>query len=153
MAQRRPPAAQATSSTKALDFMRLLWTLDHAMQSTSKRMKQELGVTGPQRLVVRMVGQYPGISAGALAERLQLHPSTLTGILDRLVTRRVLSRGADAADGRRALFALTKLGRDYNRVQEGTVEAAVHRALMRCAPGKTAAARAILTAIIAELSA
>ena len=36
-----------------LDFMRLLWAVDHALQSTSKRMESTFGLTGPQRLVVR----------------------------------------------------------------------------------------------------
>ena len=49
-----------------------------------KRMEQRSGVTGPQRLVLRVVGLFPGISAGALARLLHVHPSTLTGVLHRL---------------------------------------------------------------------
>ena len=37
-----------------LDFMRMLWALDHALQSASKRMEANFGLTGPQRLVVRI---------------------------------------------------------------------------------------------------
>src|SRR3954469_22948255 len=70
-----------------LEFMRVLWALDHALQSASKSMAARLGVTGPQRLVVRMVGRYPDISAGALARLLHVLPSTLTGVLQRLVAR------------------------------------------------------------------
>src|SRR5258708_17032792 len=67
-----------------LDFMRLLWAVDHALQSSSKRMEATYGITGPQRLVVRIVGRFPGIAAGRAAEVLHVHPSTLTGILKRL---------------------------------------------------------------------
>src|SRR6185369_8261571 len=59
-----------------LEFMRLLWAVDHALQSTSKRMEQKFGVTGPQRLVIRIVGQFPRASAGEIARILQIHPST-----------------------------------------------------------------------------
>ena len=67
-----------------LDFMRRLWALDHALQSISKRMETTLGLTGPQRLVIRIVGHSPGISAGKLAELMHVHHSTLTGVLGRL---------------------------------------------------------------------
>src|SRR5258705_7138033 len=75
-----------------LDFMRLLWAVDHALQSTSKRMESTFGLTGPQRLVVRIVGRFPGIAAGRIAGILHVHPSTLTGVLRRLESRRVLPR-------------------------------------------------------------
>src|SRR5688572_10921067 len=67
-----------------LDFMRLLWAVDHALQQRSKQMLQTHGITGPQRLVLRVVGRYPGIAAGELANVLHVHPSTLTGVLKRL---------------------------------------------------------------------
>jgi hypothetical protein len=51
---------------RALDFMRLLWAVEHGIGRISRHMEQALGLTGPQRLVVRLLGQRPGISAGAL---------------------------------------------------------------------------------------
>src|SRR5437868_13871614 len=93
-----------------LEFMKQLWAVDHGLQSVSKRMEARFGITGPQRLVVRIVGRFPGISAGALAEVLHVHPSTLTGVLRRLETRGMLLRRADPKDARRALFGLTPRG-------------------------------------------
>src|SRR5438045_978930 len=110
-----------------LDFMRLLWAVDHALQSASKRMESTYGVTGPQRLVVRIVGRFPGIAAGRVAEILHVHPSTLTGILKRLETRGLLQRRTDPRDGRRALFMLTPKGRKLDTVRTGIVEQAVRR--------------------------
>src|SRR5437899_11490374 len=75
-----------------LDFMRLLWAVDHALQSTSKRMEANFGMTGPQRLVVRIVGRFPGTPAGRVAQILHVHPSTLTGIRKRLAARGILPR-------------------------------------------------------------
>src|SRR5713226_7752815 len=89
-----------------LDFMRLLWAVDHALQSASKRMESAFGMTGPQRLVVRIVGRFPGIAAGRVAEILHVHPSTLTGVLKRLEARGILQRKPDPLDARRALFML-----------------------------------------------
>ena len=135
-----------------LDFMRMLWGLDHALQSASKRMEANFGLTGPQRLVVRIVGRFPGIAAGRVAEILHVHPSTLTGILQRLERRAVLQRRPDPRDARRALFVLTAKGRKLDTVRTGTVEQAVRRVLSRD-PAKVAAAQEVLAALTEELDA
>src|SRR5512147_173306 len=113
---------------QVLEFMRALWAVDHELQSSSKRMEATSGVTGPQRLVIRMVGRFPGIAAGKVSEILHLHPSTLTGVLKRLETRGLLERHVDPADGRRALLTLTEKGRAVDAARGGTVEASVRRA-------------------------
>ena len=64
-------------------------------------MESELGITGPQRLVLRVVGRFPGLSAGELAHIVRLHPSTITGILQRLVARKLIERERDPSDNRR----------------------------------------------------
>lgn len=135
-----------------LDFMRALWALDHALQSASKRMEATRGVTAPQRLVVRIVGRFPGISAGEVADILHLHPSTLTGVLKRLGDRGLLERRPDPADGRRALLDLTSRGRKMDQLRDGTVEAAVRRALRRLPPASVRAARDAALALSGELA-
>jgi DNA-binding MarR family transcriptional regulator len=122
-------AGESSSLGPVLDFLRLLWAVDHGLTSISKHMRRRMGVTGQQRLVVKLVGRRPGISAGALAEILHLHPSTLTGVLRRLVERGALERRQDPADTRRALFRLTPKGRGIDTIRSGTVEARVRVAL------------------------
>ncbi|MGZ6123448.1 MAG: MarR family winged helix-turn-helix transcriptional regulator [Myxococcales bacterium] len=144
--QKEPPLGAV------LDFMRMLWAVDHALQSASKRMESTFGLTGPQRLVVRIVGRFPGIAAGRVAEILHVHPSTLTGILKRLEARAVLQRRPDPRDARRALFILTAKGRKLDTVRTGTVEQAVRRVLGKD-PDKVAAAQEVLAALSEELDA
>jgi DNA-binding MarR family transcriptional regulator len=134
-----------------LDFMRALWALDHALQSASKRMEARRGVTAPQRLVVRIVGRFPGISAGEIAEILHLHPSTLTGVLRRLEDRGLLARRPDPADRRRALLQLTPRGRVLDRLRDGTVEASVRRTLRRLPAATVRATRDAALALSDEL--
>ncbi len=147
------PEAQPAPRTlgPVLDFMRALWELDHALQSASKRMETKLGVTSPQRLVLRIVGRYPGISAGEVSSLLHLHPSTLTGVLKRLATRGLVQRRSDPADGRRVLLRLTPKGKAVDAIRAGTVEAAVRRALERLDARTVAAAREIADALVVEL--
>jgi DNA-binding MarR family transcriptional regulator len=133
-----------------LDFMRLLWAVDHALQSASKRMESSFGITGPQRLVVRIVGRFPGIAAGRVAEILHVHPSTLTGILKRLESRGILQRRTDPRDARRALFSLTAKGKKLDVLKTGTVEQAV-RKVLSSTPEKVIATQEILAALSDEL--
>jgi MarR family transcriptional regulator, organic hydroperoxide resistance regulator len=145
------PAPVAGLGT-ALDFMRLLWAMDHDLQRRSKRMEVELGVTGLQRIVIRLIGRFPDVTAGRLAELLHLHPSTLTGVLKRVVDRGLVSRKRDGGDARIAHFALTSEGEKIDGSQAGTVEAAVRRALARLPPDKVDAARDVLGAVVEELA-
>lgn len=136
----------------ALDFMRLLWAVDHGLQRRSKRMESELGVTGMQRIVIRLIGRYPDIAAGRLAELLHVHPSTLTGVLRRLTERGLINRERDPHDARRSRFVLLAEGQSIDATQAGTVEAAVRRALSRLNPEAIDAARTVLAAIAEELA-
>jgi MarR family transcriptional regulator, organic hydroperoxide resistance regulator len=129
---------------EVLEFLRTLWGLNHALESASRRMRARFGVTGPERMVVRLAGRYPGISAGDLARILRVHPSTLTGLLKRLVARGILTRRADAADSRRALFALTSEGASIDGVRKGTVEAVLTAALAGMPPREVRAAATVL---------
>lgn len=145
----RPPAPALGT---VLEFMRLVWQLDHELQRTSKRMEGTLGVTGPQRLVIRIVGRFPGIPAGQLAALLHVHPSTLTGILKRLECQRLLRRRSDPRDARRSLLSLTEEGRAFDVDKPGTVEEAVGRALNLSTPEKIQTARELLVAIVETLA-
>jgi DNA-binding MarR family transcriptional regulator len=134
-----------------LEFMRVIWALDHGLQRMSKRLEGELGVTGPQRLVLRIVGRLPGISAGDLARVLHVHPSTLTGILRRLEVRGLVLREPDPSDGRRALLRLSPRGRRLDVTQEGTVEAVVKRVLGKTPPSRADATREVLANLASQL--
>lgn len=137
---------------EVLEFMQALWAVDHELQSSSKRMEASTGVTGPQRLVIRIVGRFPGIPAGKVSEILHLHPSTLTGVLKRLEAHGLLERRPDPADARRARLVLTAKGRAVDATRGGSVEAGVRRALGKLSPKAVAAAREVLERLATELA-
>lgn len=131
--------------------MRLLWEVVHQLEKRSKAMATGLGVTGPQRLALRIVGLVPGVSAGTLAQILHVHPSTLTGVLHRLVSQKLLRRSAEFSDRRRAVLSLTARGERVNANAAGTIEASVTAALARIAPRDIAAAEKVLAVIAHHL--
>lgn len=140
------------SLTGTLRFMRVLWMLDHALSRRSKAMASATGITGPQRLVLRVVGKNPGISAGTVARTLHLDKSTISGVLQRLEERGLLVRRADPRDARRVRLHLTAAGAEINRSSAGTIEATVRRALRRAPVSQRQAAEALLQDLAAALS-
>lgn len=146
------PTARPRPSGETLQFMQRLWELVHALAVRSKRMGRTLGVTGPQRLVIRVVGQSPDASARQIADILGLHPSTLTGVLARLKNQRLLQRRIDRLDRRRVRFRLTREGRRIDRERRGTVEAAVRRAMAHAEPELIAATERMLGLLVHELA-
>jgi DNA-binding MarR family transcriptional regulator len=145
------PESPETGLDKVGHFLRLLWSLDHELRSMSKRMEARYGVTGPQRFALRMLGHAPGLGAGDLAELLQLHPSTLTGILQRLQSAGLVRRTKDREDTRRVSLELTPAGRRVDSLHSGTVEAAVRRALRKWTRQEIEGTRAVLTSLVTEL--
>lgn len=137
---------------EVLDFLRIIWAVDHGLQRASKQMKRDLGVTGPQRLVLRIVGRFPGIPAGRLARLLHVDPSTLTGILARLERQQLISRRSDPRDRRRSLLGLTVKGRRFDVATEGTIEARVAQAFSGIPLEQLSAAREVLSVLAAALA-
>ncbi len=132
----------------ALDFLQRLWQLNHALEKVSSRMEKCLGVTAQQRLIVRCVGKYPGMTAGQLANLLHVDPGTVSASLRRLESRGLLERRRDPRDKRRASLGLTAKGRALDRPSEGTVENAVER-LLGCT---RAAELSAMVAIVEQLT-
>lgn len=114
-------------------------------------MSAKMGVSGLQRLAIRVVGRFPGISAGEIAELLHVHPSTLTGVFQKLLRKGLIARSADPKDARRSLFLLTAHGKKIDQAKSDTIEASVRRALSKMPPAMIETAREALTILINEI--
>lgn len=139
-----PPASEP--AVEASTMLSLLWRANHEMQLLSKRMIKHLGVTGPQRMVLRIIVHRPGISAGAISETARIHASTLTGILERLARGGLVQRSRDSHDGRRARFDLTPAGARVAETRRGTVESAIITSLATLSPDERTVVRRWLVA-------
>lgn len=145
------PQALPANLGPVLEFMRALWSLDHALSVRQREISDRFGVTGSQRLVVRIVGQSPGISAGEVSRVLHVHPSTLTPTLQALLAGGLLRRAADPRDRRRAVLWLTKRGERLDAESAALVDRAVRRALARHDGSEVFSARRVLHAVAAEV--
>jgi DNA-binding MarR family transcriptional regulator len=143
----------STPADPVLEFLRLMWAVDHELHRVSKRMIGRLGLTAPQRLAVRFVGREPGLAPGRLAELLHLDPGTVSGIVKRLESAGLVSRVRSGGDTRRMHLTLTAKGRTINRRRKGTVEAAVRRTLDGMPDTDLAAASRLMRSLAVNLAA
>lgn len=137
----------------ALDLMRRFWGVSHELEVLSASMSKRLGITAQQRMIIRVVGRFPGITAGRLSEILCVDAATVSTALTRLERQKVVRRMRDRADRRRVTITLTPRGRRLDAPLAGTVEAAVEQTLAATTPADVAAAHRVLHALATSLRA
>ncbi len=137
--------------SSALDFLQRLWQLNHALEKLSSQMEKRIGVTAPQRMIVRCIGKYPGMAPSQLAAVLHLDPGTVSATLSRLEDKGFVVRRRDSADKRRVSLGLTAKGRKLDQLTPGTVEHGMERLLAGARPGDIAATRKLLSQLTGAL--
>ena len=70
-----------------------------------------LGITPVQAMVLNFLSEEDRITAGELGKRIELDSATLTGLLDRLETARLIERQGNPDDRRSIKIHLTPQGR------------------------------------------
>jgi MarR family transcriptional regulator, organic hydroperoxide resistance regulator len=141
---RSPTSAPDFPLSPALDFLQRLWQLNHALEKLSSQMEKRIGVTAPQRMIIRCIGKYPGMAPSQLATVLHLDPGTISATLSRLEDKGFVVRRRDRDDKRRVSLGLTTKGRKLDAPVRGTVENGMERLLAGAIPGDISAARKLL---------
>jgi MarR family transcriptional regulator, organic hydroperoxide resistance regulator len=136
---------------QVLQFMRLIWAIDHELERVSKRMETSHGLTIAQRMTLLLIGRNPGVSASDLAAQMYVHAGTMSGILKRLESGGFIARTSDARDGRRHVLTLTAAGVAANRQRHGTFESTVRALLRAAAPADVTATERVLSALAGRL--
>ena len=77
----------------------------------SRGLMQQIGLTAPQLASLQAIARLQPITGGALAKSIHLSQATLTGILTRLESRNLVSRGRSDSDRRTVVVKLTDDGR------------------------------------------
>lgn len=81
-----------------------------AINRAYKPMLDRLGLTYPQYLVLHALWEADGLTIGAIAERLDLEPSTITPLVKRLEQAGFVTRQRNPDDERQVRVSLTKKG-------------------------------------------
>lgn len=136
----------------ALAFLRDIWALNHAIEKTSMRMESALGVTAQQRMILRIVGRFPEITAGRLAKMLHVDAGTVSTALRRMEARGLVLRRQDPKDRRRVSLRLAAAGRRLDVATQGTVESAVEALLDKTDATERETVRSVLARLAKALS-
>jgi len=83
-----------------------------AIDLRSKQLSREVGLTGPQLLVMQDIGKEPGIMVRKIAEDINLSAATVTSILDRLEAKKLVQRIRSTEDKRKVGVFLTETGQE-----------------------------------------
>jgi len=83
-----------------------------AIEDYSQQVSSEFGVTGPQLWALKTILLHGALPLGQLSKKMYLHPSTLTGVVDRLEAKGYVARGRDTADRRIVTVSLTTAGKE-----------------------------------------
>lgn len=92
-------------------ILRSLRRISRAIDLFSRHLARVYDLTGPQLVCLRELKKGGSTSPSELAARVSLSPATVTGILDRLETRRLVRRRRNPKDKRRVIVSLTRDGR------------------------------------------
>jgi DNA-binding MarR family transcriptional regulator len=119
----RPPSPTSAPAGHEERVLRALRRIVRAIDLQSRRLEQEVGLTGPQLICLRVLDQRGPLTAGMLARAVDLSQATLTGILDRLAKRRLVTRRRSSKDRRRVTIALSAEGEALVRAAPSPLQA------------------------------
>ena len=98
------------STPSYMPTLRQLIRCTQAFERFSGAHVKTMGLTESQFDVIATLGNTSGMTCRELGERTLITKGTLTGVIDRMVARGLVSRKSDAVDARRTHIALTRKG-------------------------------------------
>jgi DNA-binding MarR family transcriptional regulator len=104
------------------EIMQSLRRIFKAIQDYSQKVSQEYGVTGPQLWALKTISADGSLPLGELSKKMYLHPSTVTGVVDRLEKKGYVSRDRTQKDRRVVKVQLTPLGKKLVRKAPNPVQ-------------------------------
>ena len=93
------------------EIMQSLRRVFKAIQDYSQDVSDKFGVTGPQLWALKTIAQDGSIPLGELSKKMYLHPSTISGVIDRLEDKGYVVRDRDTGDRRVINVKLTLKGK------------------------------------------
>jgi len=99
-----------TPDVAIFETMQALRRVVKAIQDYSHTVFSEFGVTGPQLWAMKTISQNGSLPLGELSKKMYLHPSTISGVIDRLESKGYAVRDRNHKDRRVVMVRLTPEG-------------------------------------------
>jgi len=109
----RPEDSMAgTGEHLALDTLGKFRILIRAAQRHSAWIEKQCGVSGAQLWLMEELREFPGLRVGEIANRMAIHQTTVSNLLDVLSKRGLVMKTRDASDQRAVKLILSEQGMD-----------------------------------------
>jgi DNA-binding MarR family transcriptional regulator len=82
-----------------------------AIGMRSRQLSKEVGLTGPQLLILQKVGKQTGVMVREVADDINLSSATVTNILDRMEAKKLIERIRSTTDKRKVGVFITDDGK------------------------------------------
>ena len=99
---------QSATVSKIMQALRRIF---RAIHDYSREVSDQFGITAPQLWALKTISQNGSLSQGELSEKMYLHPSTITGLVDRLEKKGYAERDRKQKDRRVVKVRLTPKGK------------------------------------------
>ncbi|HEY5994089.1 MAG TPA: MarR family transcriptional regulator [Gallionellaceae bacterium] len=109
------------------------------------------GVSGSQLWILRETARQPGIGVTELADRLSIHQSTCSQLVDKLAARNLISKERSKEDQRRVGLCLTAQAADILKSAPGPAEGILPEALLAMPESALLALDSALLEVIGKL--
>jgi len=103
--------ARSRALRSGLDVLEQLRVVVRIAGAHSARLERSTGIPGTQLWALHEVGTADGLRVGELAQRLRLHQTTVSNLLNRLESRGLVRKGRSPNDQRVVQLHLTPAGR------------------------------------------
>ena len=104
-------AKQITRDVAISEIMQSLRRIIKSLQDYSQMVSSHFGITGPQLWALKTIYQRGNLSLGELSKGMYLHPSTVSGVVDRLEKKGFVLRDRTEKDRRVVKACLTPKGK------------------------------------------
>jgi MarR family transcriptional regulator, lower aerobic nicotinate degradation pathway regulator len=119
-----------------------------ALGISARTAERSIGITGAQLFVLRVLDAHPAQSLNELAALTFTHQSTVSVVVDRLVSRGFVTRSRSETDGRRVVLALTTSGRRALRHAPPPTQMRLITAINSLSPGRRRELAKALKAVV-----
>src|SRR5690349_21723654 len=115
-------------------------------------MLRDIGISSPQRVVLRLLTLEGGMGPGELARRMRHHPATISTLLNRLEEAGYVERRHSTEDRRRSLVVATRRGQALGQRTAGTIEEQIAQVLRELDPDDVRTCLAVLDTLVEALA-
>jgi len=140
-----------TKNQLSLQVLKRFRVIYGSVRQQFREIEKTCGVTGSQMWILQEVSNTPGIGVSELAERLSIHQSTVSQLIEKLVARGLINKERSKEDQRRVGLQVTAEASELLKNAPGPAKGMLPEALQALPESALLALDESLTKVIGQL--